>query len=207
MPPFAAIVLAGGASRRMAGGNKLMRPVAGRPMLHTALAAVADAAPRIVVGPAALGPDLPPGVLLTLEDPPGGGPVAATGAGLTIVPAEVAFVAVVAADQPFVTGRSIRHLVREVDMGGNAGGDAVGAVFVDSAGRQQRGLTVWRARALRRFLTSIGDLDGVAMSRLTRELGVVEVDTPVGTEPPPWYDCDTEEDLRRAEEWSHADPG
>ncbi len=187
-----------------------MRPVAGQPMLHTALAAVADAAPRVVVGPPSLGPDLPGGVLITLEAPPGGGPVAATGAGLALVPTEVVLVAVIAADQPFVTSASIGHLVRvverEVEVGGEVGGDAIGAVYVDGGGRQQRGLTVWRAGPLRRFLTEIGDLGGVAMSRLTRELGVIEVDTPGGTEPPPWYDCDTEEDLRRAEEWSHADP-
>ncbi len=212
----------------MGGGNKPMQPVAGRPMLHTALAAVADAAPRIVVGPPALGPDLPAGVLLTLEAPPGGGPVAATGAGLTLVPSEVGFVAVVAADQPFVTPAAVARLLqavrngtadRPIDEGrGFAGSygraedrisadDVDGAVYIDAGGRQQRGLTVWRAGPLRRLLTRIGDLDGVALSRLTRELAVTEVDTPAGTEPPPWYDCDTEEDLRRAEEWSHAHPG
>jgi molybdenum cofactor guanylyltransferase len=198
-----------------------MMVVAGRPMLHSVLAAVAGARARIVVGPPSLARDLPDGVRLTLETPPGGGPVAAIGAGLTLVPADLSRVAVVAADQPFLTAEAIRHLFRAVEFRadefradeagasstGSADGETDGAVYVDRHGRQQRGLTVWRAEPLRRFLDGIGDLDGVAMGRLTHGLGVVEVGTPDGAGPPPWYDCDTEQDLRRAEEWSHADLG
>ncbi|MEV0728560.1 NTP transferase domain-containing protein [Polymorphospora sp. NPDC050346] len=76
---YAAVLLAGGAARRMAGVDKPAVPVGGRPMRDRVLAAVADAHPRIVVGP----PDgLPAGVLTAREDPPGSGPVAALAAGL-----------------------------------------------------------------------------------------------------------------------------
>ncbi|MGW5673394.1 NTP transferase domain-containing protein, partial [Micromonospora sp. NPDC003776] len=47
---YAAVVLSGGAARRMGGVDKPARPVGGRPMLHRVLAAVADADQRLVVG-------------------------------------------------------------------------------------------------------------------------------------------------------------
>ncbi|MEV7228474.1 NTP transferase domain-containing protein [Polymorphospora sp. NPDC051019] len=79
MDQYAAVLLAGGAARRMAGVDKPAVPVGGRPMRDRVLAAVADAHPRIVVGP----PDgLPADVLTAREDPPGSGPVAALAAGL-----------------------------------------------------------------------------------------------------------------------------
>ncbi|MEV1145384.1 NTP transferase domain-containing protein, partial [Micromonospora sp. NPDC049799] len=53
MGGYAAVVLAGGAARRMGGTDKPARPVAGRPMRDRVLAAVPDADPRILVGPAA----------------------------------------------------------------------------------------------------------------------------------------------------------
>src|SRR3954468_9055653 len=62
LPPYAAVVLAGGRAARMGGQAKPQLDVGGRPMLATVLAAVADARPRVVVGP-------PQGV------PPGGGGV------------------------------------------------------------------------------------------------------------------------------------
>jgi molybdopterin-guanine dinucleotide biosynthesis protein A len=202
MTTFAGIVLAGGSARRMGGRDKLMVTVAGRPMLHTALAAVGDAKPRIVVGPSELRPELPAGTLLTRENPPGGGPVAAIGAGLALVPNDVTVVAVVAADQPFLTTAAIQRLAEAL-----RGSAAAGAVYVDADGRQQRGLTFWRAGPLRQFLAAIPDLDGIAIGRLTGGSPVIEVGTPDRSGPPPWYDCDTEEDLRRAEEWAHADTG
>jgi molybdopterin-guanine dinucleotide biosynthesis protein A len=80
MSGYAAVILAGGAARRLGGVSKPMLPVGGRSMLARVLAAVPDARPRVVVGPPELA--LPPGVLRAQEQPPGGGPVAATAAGL-----------------------------------------------------------------------------------------------------------------------------
>ncbi len=72
---FAAVVLAGGAARRMGGADKPTIPVAGQSMLTRVLAAVHDADPQVVVG--RVPPDLPVPVASTTEQPPGGGPVAA----------------------------------------------------------------------------------------------------------------------------------
>ncbi len=50
LPRIGAVVLAAGLSSRMGGGNKLLRPVAGKPMLrHAVEAALASAAEPVVV--------------------------------------------------------------------------------------------------------------------------------------------------------------
>ena len=98
MGGFAAVVLAGGAARRMNGADKPALTVAGQSMLTRVLAAVHDADPRIVVG--RVPPDLPVHVHSTSEEPPGGGPVAAASAGLALVPEGVTWTALLAADLP-----------------------------------------------------------------------------------------------------------
>lgn len=79
---LAALVLAGGRATRVGGGDKPLLPVAGRPMLDQILEdLLAQRCARVVV----VGPDrlpVPPGVELTLENPPFGGPVAGIIAGL-----------------------------------------------------------------------------------------------------------------------------
>jgi hypothetical protein len=44
-----------------------------------------------------------------------------------------------------------------------------------------------------------GGLDGAALRELFGSLAVAEVRRDVY--PPPWFDCDTEDDIQRAEEW------
>src|SRR3954465_16095737 len=97
LPPYTAVVLAGGKAARLGGQAKPQLEVGGRPMLATVLAAVADASARVVVGPAQ---PVPGGVVLVREHPPGGGPVAALRAGLESVTADV--VVVLAGDLPFL---------------------------------------------------------------------------------------------------------
>ncbi|MGH3716090.1 MAG: hypothetical protein ACRDT4_21900, partial [Micromonosporaceae bacterium] len=58
---------------------------------------------------------------------------------------------------------------------------------------------VWRVTALRRRLAAVGAAEGAALRQLYADAEVTEL-TSENT-PPPWYDCDTEADLRRAEEW------
>jgi molybdopterin-guanine dinucleotide biosynthesis protein A len=99
LPPFAAVVLAGGKAARLGGQPKPQLDVGGRTMLTAVLSALDGAAPRVVVGPAQ---PVPAGVLLVREEPPGGGPVPALAAGLAAV-GDVEVVAVLAADLPFVT--------------------------------------------------------------------------------------------------------
>jgi molybdopterin-guanine dinucleotide biosynthesis protein A len=201
MSEFAAVVLAGGAARRMGGAPKPLLPVGGQSMLHTATAAVAGAVVRVVVGPTSLATELPAGVLLTLEEPPGGGPVSAMSAGLGLVPPDVDLVAVIAADQPFLTAAAIVRLLLAVDP------DTDGAVYVDAEERRQHGCAVWRAASLRRRLVEIGPPAGVSMGLLWRGQRVIGVCWPDPTRAAPWFDCDTEDDLRRAEGWANGDAG
>jgi molybdopterin-guanine dinucleotide biosynthesis protein A len=229
------VVLAGGAARRLGGAPKPALAVGGQPMLTRVLAAVADADPRIVVGP----PDLPlpvrpsdlplptrprdgstgyppggpppggarpapvPPPLRTREDPPGGGPVAAAAAGLALVPPGVAFVALLAADLPFLDPPAVAALRAAAGPA-----DVAGAIYVDMAGRPQWLCGVWRADALRDRLAALpGGPAGAALGTLLRDLPAAHLRTEVaGPAPPPWFDCDTAEDMRRAEAWARRPP-
>ncbi len=99
-PPFDAIVLAGGRASRLGGTPKPGLLLDERPLLAHALDAVRDAEATAVVGPDDL--EVPPGVRLTREDPPFGGPVAGIDAGLSALDREGApdVVVLLAVDVP-----------------------------------------------------------------------------------------------------------
>ena len=82
----AAVVVAGGASRRLNHVPKASLSDGTSTLLDCALEAVASASPRVVVGPGSL--PLPSGVLRTREDPPFSGPAAAIHAGLECIAAD-----------------------------------------------------------------------------------------------------------------------
>lgn len=82
----AAVVVAGGASRRLNHVPKASLSDGTNTLLGCALDAVAAASPRVVVGPESL--PLPSGVLRTREDPPFSGPAAAIHAGLECIAAD-----------------------------------------------------------------------------------------------------------------------
>jgi molybdopterin-guanine dinucleotide biosynthesis protein A len=202
---FSALVLAGGAARRMGGAPKPLLTVGGTRMLDRVLVATAAAAPRIVVGPLELAASLPRGVSLTVENPPGSGPVAAIGAGLALLAQRrPRLVAVVAGDLPFLTRAAVSELRRAADQR-----EVDGAVLVDDSGHPQWLAGVWRFDALvsampatpaepraRRGVGVRQVVDGLRIAGLTRA-------TP-GDDPPFWFDCDTEADVRRAEGWADA---
>ncbi|MFC3503433.1 molybdenum cofactor guanylyltransferase [Micromonospora krabiensis] len=199
MGRYAAVVLAGGAARRMGGVDKTTLPVGGRPMRDRVLAAVADAEPRILVGPADA---VPPGVRVTREEPPGGGPVAAAVAGLALLDPGTPLVALLAADLPLLTREAVDALRRALD----GPGEADGVCYVDGDGRRQSLCGVWRVAPLRAALDRLaaargGTLSGASVRAL---LGGLTVRTLAwaGQGPPPWFDCDTDQDVRRAEEWA-----
>ncbi|MGC4769808.1 molybdenum cofactor guanylyltransferase [Micromonospora sp. DT44] len=241
MGTYAAVVLAGGAARRMGGVDKPALPVGGRSMRDRVLAAVGDAAPRVLVGPA---DGVPDDVRVTREDPPGGGPVAATAAGLALLDRDTTLVALLAADLPLLTRAAIGDLLTHLAAAGRpasaapadspAGPKAApadspalaapadspsgpkagtvfhtepvdGVCFVDADGRRQSLCGVWRVEALRSGLLRLaadrgGSLAGASMRALLVGLAIHDVPW-VGAGPPPWFDCDTDEDVRRAEEW------
>ncbi|MEU8420075.1 NTP transferase domain-containing protein [Micromonospora sp. NPDC048835] len=220
---YAAVVLAGGAARRMGGVDKPALPVGGRAMRDRVFAAVADATPRVLVGPADA---VPPGVRVVREDPPGGGPVAAAAAGLALLDPDTSLVALLAADLPLLTRAAIGDLLNHLDLETSdtepardglapapsaRGGPASerrpdGACFVDGDGRRQSLCGVWRVAALRAAVHRLtaergGSLSGAPVRALLAGLVVREVAWS-GEGPPPWFDCDTDEDVRRAEEWA-----
>ncbi|MEI4279434.1 molybdenum cofactor guanylyltransferase [Klenkia terrae] len=184
LPPYAAVVLAGGRAARLGGRPKPQLEVGGRTMLAAVLAAVADAAERVVVGPPQPVPD---GVVVVREQPPGGGPVPAMRAGLAAVTTDV--VAVLAADLPFLTPAVVRGLRERLT------GD--GVLVVDPAGRDQLLLGVWRTAVLR---AAVADVAGPTSVRAVLAPLAVRRHRPepVPGEPAPWTDCDTPAELDRA---------
>ena len=224
---YTALVLAGGAGQRLGGPGKPALLVGGAPMLARVLAAVAGASARIVVGPQTV--PLPDGVLLTREQPPGGGPVAAIAAGLPLV--QTGEVVLLAADLPFLTAAAVDHLratlaqpaeaaspamdaTRAEDAGPariaeDAGPAVDGVVYVDEAGRRQTLCGVWCTESLRRRVERLRDergedgLAGAPLRALLAGLRVGEVTHQAGG-PPPWYDCDTQAEWERAEQWARS---
>ena len=186
LPPFAAVVLAGGRAARLGGQAKPQLDVGGRTMLAAVLDAVAGAGQRVVVGPPQ---PVPAGVELVREQPPGGGPVPALAAGLAAVDAGTEVVAVLAADLPFVTAGLVTALRERL-------GDD-GVLVVDDTGRDQLLLGVWRAAALRdatRDASPHAPLRGLLAPLAVRRY---RPDAVPGV-PPPWTDCDTPAELARA---------
>ncbi|MEV4845811.1 NTP transferase domain-containing protein [Micromonospora matsumotoense] len=202
MTAYAAVVLAGGAARRMGGRDKPAVPVHGLSMRDRVLAAVADAVPRVLVGP---GGSLPADVLVTREEPAGGGPVAATAAGLALLHPGTTVVALLAADLPLLTRPAVGVLLDALAAESGPGASD-GVCLLDDRGRRQPLCGVWRVPPLHAALARVaarraGALAGASMRELLSELTVRELAWSAAG-PPPWFDCDTDSDVRRAEEWT-----
>ncbi|WP_369778238.1 NTP transferase domain-containing protein [Streptomyces sp. R33] len=183
---YDAIVLAGGAARRLGGADKPALHVGGRALLDRVLDACTDAGTTVVVG--GRRPTSRP-VRWTREDPPGAGPVAALDAGLRQTTAEL--VLVLSADLPFLDRATVRALLD------SAGGE--GALLRDPTGRDQPLVAAYRAEPLRREIallaTEHGGLSGLPLRALTAELDLAKV---TDTAPLASFDCDTWDDLAAA---------
>ena len=186
---MAAVVLAGGRSRRLGGVDKPSLTVAGRSLLDGVLAACVGAEPIVVVGPRR---STRQAVLWTREHPAHSGPVAALAAGLQVIPPNVPLCAVLAADLPRMRadtlGRLRAALVDRADQ------RIDGAVLVDAQGRRQWLCGVWRTAALHAGLRAIADPANVPMHVL---LGGLNCAT-LPAEADEALDVDTPEDLRAA---------
>ena len=186
--PFGIIILAGGKGSRLGGQDKPGLTVGGRTLLGSVVAAGTAAGARrvIVVGPERPGLD---GVSFVGEQPPGAGPVPALRRGLA--EASWPWTAVLAADLPFLREAHLGALV-------TAAAGRRGAVLADGAGRPQWLAGCWCTRILRR---AAAGYHGTSLRGLLGPLSPVLVSlAPAPGEPPPWLDCDTPEDLRRARE-------
>jgi len=79
--------------------------------------------------------------------------------------------------------------------------DVEGALLVDDDGRPQWLAGVWRFDALAARIPA--HPAGVGMREVLGGLRFAVVTAP-NDRPPAWFDCDTESDVRLAEEWSDA---
>ncbi|MGW7280463.1 NTP transferase domain-containing protein [Streptomyces sp. NPDC054844] len=184
---YDAVVLAGGAARRLGGADKPGLRVGGRALLDRVLAACAGARTTVVVADPR--PTARP-VTWAREDPPGGGPLAALAAGLRHTTAE--HVVVVSADLPFLAGPTVGRLLSAL-----AASDADGALLTDADGRDQPLVAAYRASALRRELPALArdraGLTGLPLRRLTGALRLTRVPDAVAS-----FDCDTWDDIATA---------
>ncbi|MFC4125291.1 NTP transferase domain-containing protein [Nocardia rhizosphaerae] len=182
-----AIVLAGGRASRMGGVDKPAIVIGGRSMLDAALAAVRGCGEIVVVGPHR--PELDTGIKQVREVPPGSGPVAAIGTGMSALGAGAApWIVVLAADLPFLTADTVTELLRRANE------STTEAVFaIDGSGRPQYLVGVWRRDALAATLARLDALVNQPMKAIVpTETTLVEL--------PGTADCDTEEAVRRARE-------
>jgi len=183
---FDAVVLAGGAARRLGGVDKPGLVVAGRTLFDRALAAVAGARRLVVVGPER--PTAVP-VRWAREDPPGGGPVAALAAALPLVGPGT--VVVLAADLPFIDAVTVARLVAAV------GPMVDGAVLVDGENRDQRLVAAYRVGRLRRALAG-HQVAGASLVAVLAPLRLGRVPAGERHGMAPSFDCDTWEELESA---------
>lgn len=184
---YDAVVLAGGAARRLGGADKPGVRVGGRALLDRVLAACAGARTTVVVaGPR---PTARP-VIWAREEPPGGGPLAALDAGLRHTTA--GHVVLLSADLPFLDRRTVEGLLASL-----GGGTADGVLLTDSDGRDQPLVAAYRTASLRRELTALtgrhGALTGLPLRRLTGALDLTRISGPVAS-----FDCDTWDDIATA---------
>lgn len=184
-PGCTLLALSGGGSRRL-GRDKATTHVGGLPLLLRLIAAVPEDVPVVLIGPAV--PGLPARVRVTREEPPGGGPLAGIGAGLSLVATRT--VAVLAVDMPFgvpvVTGA-----LAELDAA-DASVDAV--LPTDEGGQPQPLCAAYRADALRVALGEIEPLAGRPVRALLAQLHVMEWPVPTAA----LVDVDTAEELAAA---------
>ncbi|MFD8456705.1 NTP transferase domain-containing protein [Streptomyces antimycoticus] len=182
---YDAVILAGGAARRLGGVDKPALRVGGRALLDRVLDACRGAGRTVVVGPRR--PTVRP-VRWAREEPPGGGPVAAVDAGVRQTTAPV--VLVLSADLPFLTPETVETLLNGVES-------TEGAVLIDSDGREQPLVAAYRAEPLRREIallaTEHGGLGGLPLRLLVSELALARLQHPTAS-----FDCDTWEDITTA---------
>ncbi|MBC3843431.1 NTP transferase domain-containing protein [Streptacidiphilus sp. 4-A2] len=200
---YDAVVLAGGAARRLGGADKPGLPIGGTPLLERVLAGCAGAGTTVVVGPRR-----PTGrpVRWAREQPPGGGPVAAIAAALPLVTAGT--VLLLAADLPFFDAATADRLCAALtgtapatataaaaDAAQADAAQADAAVLVDAEGREQPLAAAYRTDALRAALALLGRPVRAAAAAAGRRLPTLRLPDPdaVAT------DCDTWDDVERAQ--------
>jgi molybdenum cofactor guanylyltransferase len=136
-------------------------------------------------------------LVVTREEPPGAGPVPALRAGLAEVGAP--WVAVLAADLPFLDGDQVLSLLAAARDGRSAG-----AVIADQSGAEQWLAGCWPTD---RLSEALAGYRGSSLRGLLAPLRPTLVrDASPADGPPPWLDCDTPAELAAARAWLAARP-
>ncbi|MFJ6573929.1 NTP transferase domain-containing protein [Streptomyces sp. NPDC091292] len=181
---YDAVVLAGGAAKRLGGADKPGVRVGGRALLDRVLAACPGAVTTVVVADPR--PTARP-VTWAREEPAGAGPLAALDAGLRRTTADE--VVVLSADLPFLGEETVRGLLDAL-----RGGDADGVLLTDAGGRDQPLVAAYRAAPVRRELAALtaerGGLTGLPLRLLVGALDLARISDPVAS-----FDCDTWDDI------------
>lgn len=184
---YDAIIVAGGAGRRMGGVSKADLVVDGSRLLDTVVGAVSDARQIVVVGDASV----PDGVVLTREDPPGTGPAAGLGAGLAAVEQPSPWTMVLCVDLPDAArvASRLRHSCLQLDH-------RFDGVVLAADGRTQWLMACYRTDALMRAIEEFGNLEHAPLRRVLSPLRLAH--TSPGDALP--IDLDSHEDLARWEQ-------
>lgn len=195
---FDAVVLAGGRAQRL-GTSKPQLVVAGARLLDHVLTATRDARATVVVGPQDLASAA---YVLTREDPPFGGPVAGTAAGLAALPDGAApWVLLLACDVPRAA-QAVPLLVAAATTGaataGSDGPGGVDGVHLAHDGRDQWLVGLYRRDALDAALDRLSadpahGLHGAPVRRLVSGMRITRVSDVDGlsTDVDTWQDAET----------------
>jgi molybdopterin-guanine dinucleotide biosynthesis protein A len=168
---YAVVVLAGGSSRRMGGGDKTALDLGtGQSVLGHLVSSLDTSVPVVVVGPER---PLERSVRWARESPPGGGPVAGLAAGVGALRSDGAeWVVVIAGDQPFAASAVPELLAART-------AEVAAVVGVDTDGRDQPLLGAYRISALSRLLGAGSEsLAGRSVRSLVEQLTVRRVALP-----------------------------
>ncbi|WP_265521714.1 molybdenum cofactor guanylyltransferase [Oerskovia flava] len=209
-PTFDAVVLAGGRAARL-GTSKPQLVVAGARLLDHVLTATDEARVTAVVGPPELASDA---YRLTREDPPFGGPVAGTAAGLAALrtpplPDDApGWVLLLACDVPRAAeGVPLLLAAVSTDLStGPAADSPCDGVHLVHAGRAQWLVGLYRRTSLERRvqeLSAQGSVHGAPVRRLVAGLDLREVEDAAGLS----TDIDTWEDAHTYERPTHRESG
>lgn len=187
-PSLDAVLLAGGTGRRLGGIDKAGLVLGGERLVDRVAEAArqAGASRIIVVGPEG---SAAPGCLLTREDPPGSGPLAAVAAGLAMVEASHLLLLPCDLRHPGPVCAALAQALPVL-----AGCE--GVVLSDENGRTQWLAGIYSTSVLRAAATGIGDLRDRPLRILFESLHLHRVPLAGGFT----ADIDTPDDLRRARE-------
>lgn len=187
-----AVLLAGGRASRLGGLDKTALGPSGHTLFDRAVAAASGAEQLVVVG-LRDGPTVPPGAIVTREDPPFSGPASALAAGLVAISRSAPSTLVLACD--LVRPREAVDLLFAAAAEGHGGSD--GFVAVDEDGRRQPLLALYRSAALHAAVRSAAaqgsGLVDLSLRRLTAPLDLAEVPMPSAL----CADVDTPDDAER----------